>query len=229
MILTESGDSLVTESGLAITREVDDVGQVRDSGIYYFGNSVDLGGVYTSRVTALLDSSTSLATDLMDDRVANVDSWSNFDGEPTDKLSASLEMRFTDDDPSSSPVWSAWQPFLVGDYSARGYEFRVVVTNEDANYNINITALSVSIDMPDRTERAFDVTTATGGTSVTFGSSFHATPAVGITMQDGNSGDYFRVTSKSRTGFTVQCFDSSNTGISRSINWIATSYGKEAV
>jgi hypothetical protein len=47
-------------------------------------------------------------------------------------------------------------------------------------------------------------------------------------MNDSNSGDYFRVTSKARTGFTVQCFNSSNTGIARSINWQAIGYGKEA-
>tara|TARA_R110002124_G_C8821977_1_gene504040 strand:- start:587 stop:1003 length:417 start_codon:yes stop_codon:yes gene_type:complete len=133
----------------------------------------------------------------------------------------------TVDDPSAGPVWSDWSPFLVGDYFARFYEFRVVVTNDDANYNISITALSVTVDMPDRTERAFDVTTAANGSGISFAHAFHAKPSVGITMQDANTGDYFRVTNNTRTGFTVQCFNSANTGIVRSINWIATSYGKE--
>jgi len=202
-------------------------GVIEDAGTYYFANSVDLGGSYTSRVTANLSSSTAIATDQLDSRTANIDSWENFDGEPSDQLSATLEMRTTSDNPSGSPTWTSWSPFLVGDYFARGYQFRVVVTNADANYNISITALSVTVDMPDRTERAFDVTTAVNGSGVSFAHAFHATPAVGITMQDANTGDYFRVTSKSRTGFTVQCFNSANTGIARSINWIATSYGKE--
>ena len=228
-ILTETSDFITTEAGVKLAREIGDVGVIEDTGTYYFANSVDLGGVYTSRVTALLSSSTTLATDLIDNRVSNIDAWENFDGEPSDKLSATLEMRLTEDDPASSPTWSNWVPFLVGDFYARGYEFRVVVTNEDANYNINITALSVTVDMPDRTERAFDVTTATGGSAITFGNAFHATPVIGITMQDSNTGDYFRVTGKSRSGFTVQCFDSTATGVARSINWIATSYGKEIV
>ena len=231
-ILLETGDGLVTESGIGIAREIGDVGVIEDSGTYYFANSVDLGGVYTSRITALLSSSTSLTTDLIDNRISNIDAWENFDGEPSDKLSATLEMRLTEDDPAGSPTWSGWAPFLVGDFYARGYEFRVVVTNDDANYNISITALSVAVDMPDRTERAFDVTTATGGTTVTFANAFHAVPAVGVTMQDGDTGDYFRITNKSRSGFTVQCFSHHQGGsatISRSINWIATSYGKEIV
>jgi len=203
-------------------------GVIEGSGAYYFANSVDLGGSYTSRVTANLSSSTAISTDLFDSRVANIDSWENFDGEPSDQLSATLQMRIaTVDDPLAGPVWSDWSPFLVGDYFARFYEFRVVVTNDDANYNISITALSVTVDMPDRTERAFDVTTAANGSGISFAHAFHAKPSVGITMQDANTGDYFRVTNNTRTGFTVQCFNSANTGIVRSINWIATSYGKE--
>lgn len=230
-ILTETSDFITTEAGVKLAREIGEVGVIEDTGTYYFANSVDLGGVYTSRVTALLSSSTTLATDLIDNRVSNIDTWENFDGEPSDKLSATLEMRLTEDDPAGSPTWSSWIPFLVGDFYARGYEFRVVVTNEDANYNINITALSVTVDMPDRTERAFDVTTDVNGTAITFGNAFHATPAIGITMQDADSGDYFRITNKTRSGFTVQCFnkEGSNNEISRSINWIATSYGKEIV
>jgi hypothetical protein len=107
-LLSESGDSLITESGIGIAREIGDVGIIEDSGAYYFSNAVDLGGVYTSRVTALLSSSTSLATDLLDNRISNIDNWSNFDGEPSDKLSATLEMRLTEDNPASSPSWSSW-------------------------------------------------------------------------------------------------------------------------
>ena len=228
-ILLENGDRLITESGDGIAREIGDVGVIEDSGTYYFANNVDLGGVYTSRLTAVLESSTALATDLIDNRIANIDSWSNFDGEPSDKLSATLQMRRTEDDPTGSPTWTAWEPFLVGDYYSRGYEFRVVVTNDDANYNISITKLEVTVDMPDRTERAFDVTTSASGTAVTFNYAYKETPVVGITMQDADSGDYFRVTGKSRTGFTVQCYNSSNVGIARSINWIATGYGKEII
>jgi len=202
-------------------------GVIESSGMYYFANDVDLGGTYTSRVTANLSSSTAIATDLFDSRTSNIDGWENFDGEPSDKLSATLEMRTTVEDPSFSPTWSDWSPFLVGDYFARGYQFRVVVNNDDANYNISITALTVTVDMPDRTERDFNVITAVNGSGISFAHAFHATPAVGVTMQDANTGDYFRITSTSRSGFNVQCFDNTNTGISKTINWTATSYGKE--
>jgi hypothetical protein len=227
-LLTEASDFLIAENGDRLAREIGDIGVIEDSGSYYFANSVDLGSTYTSRLTANLSSAVSLSSDLIDYRISYVDTWQNWDGASSDAITAVLELRSTTDNPASSPTWSDWSPFLVGDYHARAYEFRVMVTNTDSSYNISITALSVSVDMPDRVEKASDLSVSATSTAVSFGSNFKAVPVIGVTMQDANSGDYFRVTSKARTGFTVQCFNSSNTGIVRSINWQAVGYGKEA-
>jgi len=227
-LLNDAGDFLITENGEKLSREISSIGVIEDSGSYYFANSVDLGGTYTSRLTAKLNSSVAVVSDLIDYRTNNIDDWQNFDGASSDAITAVLQLRSTHDNPSSSPSWSDWAPFLVGDYHARAYEFRVVVTNTDSSYNINITELAVTVDMPDRVEKSNDLSVSSSSSSILFGSRFKAIPVVGITMQDANSGDYFRVTSKARTGFTVQCFNSSNTGIVRSINWQAVGYGKEA-
>ena len=152
-LLTEASDFLIAENGDRLAREIGDVGVIEDSGSYYFANSVDLGSTYTSRLTANLSSAVSVASDLIDYRTQNIDSWQNFDGASSDAITAVLELRSTTDNPASSPTWSNWSPFLVGDYHARAYEFRVMVTNTDSSYNISITALSVSVDMPDRVEK----------------------------------------------------------------------------
>jgi len=227
-ILAENSDFLIAENGDRLAREIGDIGVIESSGAYYFANSVDLGETYTSRLTANLSSSVTVASDLIDYRTANIDTWNNFDGASSDAITAVLELRTTNNNPASNPTWTDWAPFLVGDYHARAYEFRVIVTNTDSDYNIAITALSVTVDMPDRVEKASDLSVSASSTAVSFGSNFKAVPVVGVTMNDSNSGDYFRVTSKARTGFTVQCFNSSNTGIARSINWQAIGYGKEA-
>ena len=227
-ILAENSDFLIAENGDRLAREIGDIGVIESSGSYYFANSVDLGETYTSRLTANLSSSVTVASDLIDYRTALVDTWNNFDGASSDAITAVLELRTTNNNPASNPTWTDWAPFLVGDYHARAYEFRVIVTNTDSDYNIAITALSVTVDMPDRVEKASDLSVSASSTAVSFGSNFKAVPVVGVTMNDSNSGDYFRVTSKARTGFTVQCFNSSNTGIARSINWQAIGYGKEA-
>jgi len=227
-ILAENSDFLIAENGDRLAREIGDIGVIESSGAYYFANSVDLGETYTSRLTANLSSSVTVASDLIDYRTANIDTWNNFDGASSDAITAVLELRTTNNNPASNPTWTDWAPFLVGDYHARAYEFRVMVTNTDSDYNISITALSVTVDMPDRVEKASDLSVSASSTAVSFGSNFKAVPVIGVTMQDANSGDYFRVTSKARTGFTVQCFNSSNAGIVRSINWQAVGYGKEA-
>ena len=227
-ILAENSDFLIAENGDRLAREIGDIGIIESSGSYYFANSVDLGETYTSRLTANLSSSVTVASDLIDYRTANIDTWNNFDGASSDAITAVLELRTTNNNPASNPTWTDWAPFLVGDYHARAYEFRVIVTNTDSDYNIAITALSVTVDMPDRVEKASDLSVSASSTAVSFDSNFKAVPVVGVTMNDSNSGDYFRVTSKARTGFTVQCFNSSNTGIVRSINWQAVGYGKEA-
>ena len=227
-LLTEASDFLIAEDGKKLTREIGDVGVIESSGSYYFANSLDLGSIYTSRLTAKINSSVSLVSDLIDYRIANIDTWQNFDGASSDAITAILELRTTANNPASNPTWTDWAPFLVGDYHARAYEFRVMVTNTDSTFNINITTLAVTVDMPDRVEKASDLSVSASSTAVSFGSNFKAVPVIGVTMNDSNSGDYFRVTSKARTGFTVQCFNSSNTGIARSINWQAIGYGKEA-
>ena len=89
-----------------------------------------------------------------------------------------------------------------------------------------------------RTESSEEVvTSATGGTAITFANRFFTgtatllgsgtkPPSVGITAQNMQTGDYFTVSSVSATGFTVRFFDSSDTGIERQFNWSAVGYGK---
>lgn len=195
-------------------------------GQYNFNSGIDLGGVFTSRLTAHLRSSSYSQTDLLDGRTVLIDTWQNFDGEPSDKISALLQLRETDDDPTGTPTWSAWEPFLVGDYHSRAYEFRAIVTSTDSSLNIAITELKVTVDMPDRLENYHNLTVAAGGQSVVFASPFKAIPSTGVTMQDSNSGDYFRITNSSVTGFDVRCFNSSSSGVQRTINWQSAGYGR---
>tara|TARA_R110002126_G_scaffold25490_1_gene87074 strand:- start:1332 stop:4199 length:2868 start_codon:yes stop_codon:yes gene_type:complete len=225
-ILLENGDFLQTESGDNVIRELTGSDLIVNSGTYNFSNYIDLGQIFTSRITGNLKSSAAVASANIDNRNQYIDDWQNFDGSPSNVITGEIQIRSTNDNPAGAPTWSDWIPLLVGDFHSRAFEFRLVVTNLDSTYNISVTELSVVIDMPDRTERAINVTTDTAGTAITFDKPFQATPSVGVTMQDSDSGDFFRVTSTSRTGFTVQCLKNDNQGISRSINWQAVGYGR---
>ena len=228
--ITESTSYAGTKTNMEVDTNLlimsDAGGGVALSGLYYFSNAIDLGAVYTSRLSAILKSSAYVADDLFDSRTSLIDTWQNFDGEPSNNISAHIELRQTADNPASSPTWSDWATFLVGDYHARAYQFRLVATSSDATLNIAVEELKVIVDMPDRIENAHNLTAPAAGKSVTFAAPFKAIPAVGITMQNGNSGDYFRITNTAATGFDVRCFTAAAAGVERTINWQAAGYGR---
>lgn len=197
------------------------------TGSYEFATYLDLGGVYGARIWSDFAASSFERSDLIDDRVTTMDTWANFDGTPSEGVSAQLYIRTTEDDPGGAPVWTDWAPFLIADYKARAFEFKVEVVTDDLNYGMSITALSTTVDMADRTERASDVTVTVAGLSLIYAKPFHTAPAIGITMNDMATGDYYVLSAKSRTGFTINCYDSGDLSIERTIDWIAAGYGGE--
>ncbi|MDV2503074.1 MAG: phage tail protein [bacterium] len=207
---------------------IDALGGITGSGTYLFAGSVDLGAVFTSRLTAAITALAVVPLDTIDQRTTNMDTWDSFDAlGGTGDVDAALFVRFTDDDPSGAPTWGAWQPFAVGDYTARAFQFKLELSSTDASTNIEITALSVTVDMPDRSESAENVSVAAGGLVVTFANAFKETPALGFTIENAVSGDHEKVTSKSASGFTIQILDNGESGVARTIDWIAKGFGAQ--
>ena len=205
-------------------------GDVPAEGYYYFTDqSIDLGAVYTSRVTASYSSTAVSVTDLFDLTAGNFDSNSGlFDGTDISDANASLEIRITTDDPAGTPTWGTWTHMLVGDYYARGMQFRMKLTSANTSHNVQVDSLSITVDMPDNTKRQTGVQGDTGtnnGTSIiTYSTPFKATPTVGVTLQNADTGDYWTISSSSSTGFTITFFNSSNTATQKTFNWVSTGY-----
>ena len=201
---------------------------VSTSGSYAFNTVADLGAVYTSRVTANFVASGFVQTDVIDSRTALVDTWANWDGEPSDKVIATLEIRTTNTDPTATPTWTPWQPLVIGDFQARAFQFRVSITSSDSSRNIAISDLSVTIDMPDRNEKAQNVNVPTSGLTVTYNNPFKAVPFLGITGQNMNDHQYWTLSNETTDGFTIIIYDNnSNQHVSKNINWMATGYGRK--
>ena len=202
------------------------------SGIYYWNNSVDFGEVYTSRIypkfkVDYLDyvNDFDSATGNFDDRLGD------FDGDPAqfDVTSASFELRHTNDNPSGTPSWSAWQPFIVADITARAMEFRAKLFCTNAAASPAIRELRAEIDMPERTQSEVDIT-FTGTKSVTFPTKFKDVPALGISLANLADGERYVITNKTRAGFDIEIFD----GVTQSTNsvtldYVAKGFGKEIV
>ena len=201
---------------------------VATSGSYTFNTLADLGAVFTSRITANFSASGFVQTDLIDGRTALIDTWANFDGEPSDKVIATLQIRTTQTDPASNPTWTPYQPLVVGDFQARGFQFRVVITSSDSSRNIAISALGVVIDMPDRNEKANNITVPSSGLSVSYANPFKTVPYLGITGQNLSQSDYWVVSNETVSGFSILIYNSGGTAIQKNINYMATGFGRRA-
>ena len=192
------------------------------TGNYLFASPIDIGGVYTSRVTASITQTSDNLDDLFDARTGNFDDGaSNFDGDTPANCNAHLEIALSND----NITYTSFRNFVVGDYTARYYKFRVSLRSFDLSSTPVISALSVSIDMPDRIFSGNDLVSGAGTYTVTFTNPFYsANYAVGITAQGLATGDYFLLTSKTISGFNIAFKNSSDTGISKTFDYLAKGY-----
>jgi hypothetical protein len=135
----------------------------------------------------------------------------------------------TEDDPNAAePTWTAYRKFFVGDYKARGLRFKAVLTTTSVESSPSISNLSVSVDMPDRVTSGDDLTSGAGSYGVTFSPAFKATPAIGIAAQNLAQGDFYEITAKSASGFTITFKDSGGSPVSRTFDYVAKGYGELA-
>ena len=71
------------------------------------------------------------------------------------------------------------------------------------------------------------IASGAGAYTVTFANAFYEEPAIGVTAFNMASGDYYEVTSASRTGFTVHFKNSSNSSVNRNFQYVAAGFGSE--
>ena len=192
------------------------------SGNYIFASPIDIGAVYTSRVTASITQSSDNLDDLFDARTGNFDdASSSFDGDTPANCNAHIEIALSND----NITYTSFRNFVVGDYTARYYKFRVVLTSFDLSSTPVISALSVSIDMPDRIFSGNDITSGTGTYNVVFTNAFYSNSyAVGITAQGLNTGDFFTISNKTVNGFDIAFKNSSSTGVTRVFDYLSKGY-----
>jgi len=213
-------------SGLMDTWDlIDAYGGLDKSGTYEFDTYLDLGATYTSRATASVAFTAFTLGDYIDDRTTLMDTWSDFDNIPSD-VNLDLYVATTTDDPSGTPTWTAWAKFTVADYSARAYKFKIECTSTDVLHQINVTELSVSVDIPDRVQGDNAIQSGVGTKSITYPSSFYAIPSVGITGCDLDQNDRMVLSNETKTGFDVTFYQGNGTGSPQDIkfNWLSRGY-----
>jgi len=192
------------------------------TGNYEFANVIDIGAKHTARITASLTQTSDNPDDLFDNRSGLFDSASsNFDGDTPANCDAHLEIATSDD----NITYTAFQNFVIGNYTARYFKFRVFLTSRDLASTPVVSQVSVTIDMPDRIFSGNDITSGAGTYTVTFTNPFKSVNyAVGITGEDLATGDFFLVENKTINGFDLTFKNSGGTAISRTFDYLAKGY-----
>ena len=216
----------------------DVMGDVQSSGTYQFATTVDFGNTFSIDFSRYFVTRGYYPSNLIDSRLEDIDNWSDWDGGVIDAVNAVLELRSTTDNPSGTPTWGGWQPFVNGTYRGRGFQFRTTLTSEDVSQNILVDELGYLASVQRRSEQSVTAVSGTTNTAVLFTNPFFTgtasigglnayMPSVGITAQNMQSGDYFQVSAVTGSGFTISFYNSANNPVTRLFTWTATGFGRQ--
>ena len=220
------------------------------SGRYYFNNIVDLGAKFSAKFKRTLTTRGLYPADLIDSKTELIDRWTDFDGLIPDATSAELYFRTSDvatanafflletgDDLlletsdkfelESDIDFGDWIPMLNGVYAGRQFQFKAELSSESTDQTPLIDELGFELVMEARTEQSATIASGAGAKAVLYDKAFYQTPSLGLTAFNFATGDYYEVTSASRTGFTVTFRNSAGVAIDRNFQYVASGYGTE--
>ena len=124
-----------------------------------------------------------------------IDAWTDIDADDFNETDAELYVRSTADDPSGTPTWSTWEPFVNSTKRGRAFQFKVEMATDNTSQDPIIEALGVTVSLQRRTEQQSNISTGTSAKAITFPSAFYSTPSVTVTATDMATGDFFELTS----------------------------------
>jgi predicted phage tail protein len=197
-------------------------GGVSAAGTYDLG-IIDLQNVQTSRISTLVNAR---GIDFLDtwDSAELIDSTEPVDGDVVNDVSAIIYYRATNDDPNAAPVWTEWQATTLADVTGRAFEFELRLTSDSIYHNILVTEASAQVDMPDRIESGDNIVSGTSPYVVTYNLPFIINPALALSIENMDTGDYYELSAKDNEGFTIRFYDVGSNPISRTFDYIAKGY-----
>jgi hypothetical protein len=204
-------------------------GAVATTGSYEFATKFDTGGKFTSKITPNFDISRVDNATFFDDALGDFDAKEGFFDGLFDSTTVEFFVATTDDDPNSgSATFTDFRRFISGDYTARGFKFKLVLNSTDVNATPQVNTLGVEIDMPDRTVAENDIVsgTSSGGKAVTFPNAFKELQGVGISVGNLASGDFYAISNKTSTGFTILFKNSGGSVVNRTFDYVARGFGE---
>jgi hypothetical protein len=192
---------------------------------------------------------------LIDDRTEFIDTWSDFDGDVPDDTNVEVYFRKSDNaetvsdfvyedgtdkiqyedssniEQNSVLAFDDWIPLENNVYVGRTFQFKAVLTTDHVDQTPIVDELGVTLQFERRTENSGTIDSGATSKSETFEKAFYTDAdtevTVGITALNMQSGDYYRLTNVTGTGFTITFYNSSNTVIDRKFQYTAIGYGTQ--
>ncbi len=234
MTLVASENAIALTSGTLIDDYdyIDDVGNwdfnggISEFGSYEFPTTVDLEGVWPCSIRSVIDLESFDIGDFIDARTDLIDNWTDIDETAVDDVNAELYVRTTEDDPNGTPTWTVWKKINTAEYSARGFQFKLICSTGTPSHNLYIRELQVTIDMYDRVENIGPVSSGAGTYSVAYQYGYFDAPSVAVTALNMVSGDYYTISNADEFGFDIIFKNSSNVTIDRQFSVLAKGYGR---
>ena len=199
---------------------------IESSGNYIGSNTITLDATYDATFQTTVDMITNDLYDLFDSgRGASSfdDAVGPFDGTAPSKCNAFLQAGSSTSSLGAITTYSdiAQQATLKGRY----FKFRLKLTSDDNNARPEVSSMQVKLVLEKRLESGEDIASLAGAKAITYTNAFYASPAVGIAAQNMATGDYYTISSKTKTGFTITFYNSSAAAQNRTFDYVAKGYG----
>ena len=223
----ESADGLFDLGGTDSTSNPTNFnGNIISSGFYEFANTLSLDAIYDVTLGAKLGMSSEDEYDLHDsgrDATLHDDAKGPYDGSPEVQCGAEIQVGFSDTSLASITNYRkiAQQTTLKG----RFFKFRAKLTCDNNKVRAKVHDLIFTVNFEKRVDSGEDIVASASGQTVAFNNSFFAIPSLSVAGQGMAVGDFFTISNKTKDGFTIRFFNSSNTGISRTFDYTAQGFG----
>ena len=118
---------------------------------------------------------------------------------------------------NDNSTYTDYRSYVLGDYKARYIKLRAKLSTTGTTSAPAVSTLIATVDMPDRTFGQGDIssTTASSGKVITYSPAFKEVQALGISASNLATGDFYEITNKTATGFTIKFKNSSGSVVDR--------------
>ena len=199
---------------------------IESSGFYIGSNTISLDATYDATFQATVSM---IANDLYDlfDSGRGASLFDNapgpFDGSSGSQCDAYLQVGAST---SSLGAITSYQDISQqSTIKGRYFKFRLKLTSGNNKSRPEVTKMQILLVLEKRLESEEDVVSGAGAKAITYTNAFYNSPAIGIAAQNMATGDYYTITSKTKTGFTITFYNSSAAAQNRTFDYVAKGYG----